>query len=157
VLAQVSPGRRGYGRVGTELESEAMRNLWMIAAAFALLALATPARAGEPIDLKVLYAGNPGSDREKDFKTFLEDHFAKVGTTDYEKFTEGEAKSYDVVIFDWTSIYPRDEHGKIPQQLSELKSPTPPQLAPEFGRPAILIGAAGGSMAGPLKLKIDWL
>ena len=123
----------------------------------ALLAVAPLARAGEPFDLKVLYAGNPGSDREKDFRSFLGRHFARVGTADYQKFTEDQAKPYDVVIFDWTSIYPRDKHGKIKPTFERLNSPTPPKLSEDFDRPAVLIGAAGGSLAGPLRLKIDWL
>ena len=40
-------------------------------------------------------------------------NFAKVGTTDYRRFQEGEAKGYDVVIFDWTTTgsSPPCRHG----------------------------------------------
>lgn len=121
-----------------------------------ILLAANPTWADEPVDLKVIYAGNPGSDREKEFAGFLGKHFANVGTTDYQKFREDEAKPYDVVIFDWTSIYPRDEDGKIPEKLTALNSPTAPKLSGEYDRPTILIGAAGGYVAMPLKLKLDW-
>jgi hypothetical protein len=126
-------------------------------ASVALLAFGAPLRAGEPADLKVLYAGNPGSDREKDFRSFLEKHFAKVGTADYREFSPDRAKGYDVVILDWTSIYPRDEHGKIEPRINRLNSPTPPKLPADYDRPTILIGAAGAYVAQPLRLKIDWL
>jgi hypothetical protein len=132
-----------------------MRTRWLALAA--VLALASASRADEPFPLKVLYAGNPGSDREKDFKTFLEKHFAKVGATDYRKFTAGDAKGFDVVIFDWTSIYPRDKAGKVLEKFDRLNSPDPrPELSEGYDRPTILIGAAGGFVAQPLRLKIDW-
>jgi hypothetical protein len=133
-----------------------MRTRWLtLAAAFAF---ASSARADEPFPLKVLYAGNPGSDREKDYTSFLEKHFAKVGMTDYQKFTEDQARGYDVVIFDWTSIYPRDKDGQIKKEFNGLNSPTPPKLTEQYDRPTILIGAAGGFVAVAFPgLKINWL
>jgi hypothetical protein len=120
------------------------------------MACAVPARADEPLALKVLYAGNTGSDREQDFVAFLREHFSEVGKADYEKFTEDKAKGYDVVIFDWTSIYPRDKDGKIKKGSGEIVMPTPPTVSPEYRRSSILIGAAGGCLATSLRLKIDW-
>jgi hypothetical protein len=133
-----------------------MRIRWLALAA--VLAFAPAARAGEPIDLKVLYAGNPGSDREADFKAFLAEHFTGVGMTDYRRFRESDAKGYDVVIFDWTSIYARDAQGKI-KEGPEMKiiSPPPPKIAETYSRPTIMIGAMAGEATVPLKLKIDWL
>ena len=122
----------------------------------ALMACGIPARADEAIALKVLYAGNPGSERERDFVSFLQEHFVKVGKADYQTFTEDQAKGYDVVIFDWTSIYPRYNDGKIKKELNGLKSPTAPRLPEQYDRPTILIGAAGGFLAMQLRLKIDW-
>jgi hypothetical protein len=123
----------------------------------ALAASGQPASAAEKVNLRVLYAGNPGSPRAKDFVSFLGQHFARVGATDYEKFKAEEAKGFDVVVFDWTSIYPRDEGGKIDSKAASLRSPKAPRLPPDFDRPAVLIGAADGDVAGPLRLKIDWL
>jgi hypothetical protein len=134
-----------------------MRMLWLIVASLSLFVLGQPSRAGEPIALNVLYAGNPGSDREKDFTTFLGKAFAKVGTTDYRAFKEDDARGYDVVILDWTSIYPRDDQGKLKQGSSGLNSPAPPKLSSTFDRPIILIGAAGGFATMPSQLKINWL
>jgi hypothetical protein len=122
----------------------------------AVLAAGGSLRADEPFPMNVLYAGNPGSDRERDFKNFLEKHFAKVGTTDFEKFTPAESKGYDVVIFDWTSIYPREKDGTIKKEISGLNSPKIPKLTDAYDRPTILIGAAGGFVAQSLRLKIDW-
>jgi hypothetical protein len=130
---------------------------WLIGAALCLFVLGQVAQAGETIALSVLYAGNPGSQREKDFTALLEKSFAKVGTASYSKFKEEDARAYDVVILDWTSIYPRDEHGKMKETFSGLKSPTPPHLSSRFDRPTILIGAAGGFAAQQSQLKINWL
>lgn len=110
----------------------------------------------ERIDLKVLYAGNPDSERTKDFVEFLKEHFVQVGTTDYSAFRENEAVGYDVAIFDWTSIYPRDADGKIDYGGGSISSPTPPQLTREFSRPAILIGAGGGALCNRLNIAINW-
>jgi hypothetical protein len=133
-----------------------MRWTWTAAAA-ALLLAAGAVPAAEPIPLKVLYAGDPGSARAKDFTAFLTDHFAKLTATDLGKFKEEEARDYDVVIFDWTSIYPRDKDGKIDNGSNNFKSPPAPHLSQQFAKPAVLIGAAGGDVAGSLQLKINWL
>jgi hypothetical protein len=122
-----------------------------------MFALTAASRADERFPVKVLYAGNPGSDREKDFKTFLAKQFVEVGATDYRKFKDGNAKGYDVVILDWTSIYPRDEAGKVLEKFNGLNSPDPrPTISEVYDRPTILIGAAGGFVAQSLRLKIDW-
>jgi hypothetical protein len=134
-----------------------MRLIWLMFCCVSVLALAGPSQAGEPTALKVLYAGNPGSDREKDFTTFLEKSFAKVGSTDYRTFNEDGAKGYDVVILDWTSIYPRDDQGKMKKEFTRLNSPKPPHLSLTYDRPTILIGAAGGYATNRSQLKINWL
>jgi hypothetical protein len=134
-----------------------MRTAWLLVACLGPFLLAEPLQAGEAIALKVLYAGNPGSDREKDFTAFLQKSFGKVGTADYRSFKESDAKDYDVVIFDWTTIFPTDDQGKIKQPISRLNSPKAPTLSNTFDRPAILIGAAGGFLTMQAKLKIDWL
>ena len=77
--------------------------------------------------------------------------------SDYRSFNEDAAKGYDVVILDWTSIYPRDERGKIKKDFQGLNSPQPPKLSSNFDRPTILIGAAGGFATMRSQLKIDWL
>jgi hypothetical protein len=134
-----------------------MRAVWLVGACLSALLCGRSTLADEPIALKVLYAGNPSSDREKDFTGFLAKSFAKVGTTDFQAFKEDEAQGYDVVILDWTSIYPRDEKGKLEPNVHSLKSPHAPKLSSSFARPTILIGAAGGWATMSSQLKIDWL
>jgi len=133
-----------------------MHRCWL-ATLTALAFLGGAASSAETIQLRVLYAGNSGSERAKDFVSFLQKHFAKVGSVQFGKFKESDAKEYDVVVFDWTSIYPRDKTGKIDNKVGNIKSPTPPRLSQDFARASVLIGAAGGQLAQSRKLKIDWL
>src|SRR5688500_11689417 len=117
-----------------------------------LLLLTAPLSAAERIDLRVLYCGNPGSPREADFRALLQNHFTKVATANYETFTPRQAAEHDVVIFDWTDGY--DGKGAPDQTKWKFKVP---EIDRSFTRPAILIGRAGGKIALPLQLKIDWL
>ena len=133
-----------------------MRLRWLAAVA-ALVLMGHVAMAAEKIDLKVLYSGNPGSARAKDFASFLEKQFTKVGQVDFSKFKEVDANQYDVVIFDWTSIYPRNKEGKIDNSVRSITMPPAPQLSPSYTKATILIGAAGGQVAGTRQLKINWL
>ena len=114
------------------------------------------ARADVPIALKVLYAGNPGSDREREFVTFLRGQFVDVSTGDYESFTEGDADGYDVVILDWTSIYPREADGSVKKGFKTLVNYAKPKLTEGYDRPTILIGHAGANAVKDLRLFIDW-
>src|SRR5262245_11102879 len=109
-----------------------MRYGVLVAVLAALAGSGPTAPAAEKVNLKVLYAGNPGSPRAKDFVAFLGQHFARVGEANYEKFKAEEARGFDVVIFDWTSIYPRDKDGKIAEKLTSLNSPKTPSLPPDF-------------------------
>lgn len=118
-----------------------------------VLAIGPRAGADDRIPINVLYAGNPGSDREKDFVGLLESHFARVEATDYRTFREEQAEDQDVVIFDWTEYCVRDKDGKV---IREDRPPVPP-LSREYDRPTILIGGNGVRVVRPLHLKIDWL
>jgi hypothetical protein len=130
------------------------------AIAVASLALGCPvAHDVEKANLKVLYAGNADSPRAKDFTSFLEEHSFKVTPMDLGKLRDADAKGYDVVIVDWTSIYPRDKDGKINRgdEAPGMSMPPAAQLSREFDRPTILIGAAGGTFTQGSDLKINWL
>src|SRR5438874_7656468 len=128
-----------------------------VAAVAALALLGPAAPAADKADLKILYAGNLDSVRARDFTSFLEQHFARVTPVELGKFKEADAQGHDVVIFDWTSIYPRDKDGKINNspQAPRIAMPPTPKLSRDFDRPTILIGAAGGQLAGSLSLKIN--
>ena len=104
----------------------------------------------------MLYAGNPGSAREKDFVAHLKTTFRQVDSTDYQTFREDQANGHDVVIFDWTSVYARDQDGKLIKGATDLVYPKVPEISEKYDRPTILIGCAGELIASSLKLKIDW-
>jgi len=107
------------------------------------------------LSLSILYAGNPGSEREKDYVNFLRASFERVTTTDYRTFEERQAAGHDVVIFDWTSVFPRDRDGKIEQPLKRLNRPKAPVMSENYSRPTILIGASGQEVIRPFRWKID--
>lgn len=48
--------------------------------------------------LRILYAGRPGSEREKDFVAFLRQNFDTVKTGDLGKFEEADAQGCDVTL-----------------------------------------------------------
>ncbi len=84
-----------------------MRSLLRMLGLTSLLAFSASGRAEEPMPLTILYAGHLGTDREKDFAGFLEQHFRKVDRVDLDRFTDAKAEGHDVIIFDWDSVYPR--------------------------------------------------
>ncbi len=67
------------------------------------------AGTSEKLDLRILYVGLPGTERQKDFVEFLSQHFRQVDTADYNTFKEEQTKDCDVAIFDkdgleWKSL-----------------------------------------------------
>lgn len=114
--------------------------------------LSIPAFSADPIQLKVIYSGNPGTERAVEFESFLKQHFSEVAVTNTSKFTESEADNFDVVIFDWTRTM--DDTGRLRR---EWRIANPPRLSESFSRPALLIGETGGRVTSELKLKLDWL
>jgi hypothetical protein len=88
--------------------------------------------------------------------SFLGLHFAQVGQTNYETFKTDEAKDFDVVVFDWTSMHPRDKDGMIAPKSDGINySWRSARLSPDFDRPAVLIGKVGDYLTRSLRLKID--
>jgi hypothetical protein len=137
-----------------------MQRTWAGIAGAIFLSLAAPLLANEPFAVRVLYCGDPGSDREADFRSFLQQNFTKVTLRDLHEFREEDANGHDVVIFDWTDIY--DGNGKYDEKkearLRQLHDKHQlPSLSQKFSRPAILVARTGGGISLPLKLKIDWL
>lgn len=111
----------------------------------------------EKFQLKVLYAGNPGSSRMLDFERLLQKYFVQVGVTNFEKFTIAEAKPFDVIVFDWTSTYPRDANGKMVfGDNFSMNSPRTPNLGSGFDRPVVMIGEMAGSISHKQKMAINW-
>ncbi len=111
------------------------------------------ARAPQP--LKVLYAGNPDTDRMRDFVSFLEQHFTTVGTCNFEELDATKAEDFDVVVCDWTSIYPRDASGKIDWSDLQLLQPKV-TVDRNLTKPIVMIGAAAQGFSMKHQLAIDW-
>ena len=133
-----------------------LRNVKKLAAGtLCAVVLALPGSA-DKLELRVLYTGDPENDRTADFTRFLEEHFAHVGSTSYETFTAEDADGYDVVIFDWPTIYPRDENGEVLRDNFSLKMPGAPRLPADWDKPSILIGSAGQRLFDR-RSKFDWL
>ncbi len=92
--------------------------------------------------LKILYAGHPGTDREKDFVGFLKKYFDVVQTGNLQTFKEADTQGFDVTLLDW--------------DINEFKGPRP-QLAPNFSRPLMTLGVPGGLIAMQWGLKTGYL
>ena len=98
--------------------------------------------AEDRVDLKILYAGHPGSEREEDFSRFLRAHFAEVAVTDLAAFREEQADGFDVAILTY------DGDG--------FKAPRP-QISRGFSRPMMTVGVPGAHICGNLSLKMSYL
>jgi hypothetical protein len=98
--------------------------------------------AGKVSKLRILYAGHPGSDREKDFVAFLKKYVDVVQTGNLETFAEADAQGYDVMLLDW--------------DLPVLEGPCP-VLSEDFSRPVITLGVHGSMMCCRWGLKMTYL
>ncbi len=92
--------------------------------------------------LHILYAGHPGSERERDFVRFLAKHFGTVKTGDLKAFKERDAQGFDVTILDY------DGDGFKAPRLA---------LTRGFSRPVITVGVVGALICGSLNLKTGYL
>lgn len=102
----------------------------------------------QKIDLKVLYAGVPSSPRTKDFTDFLTKTFTGVGSAALDSLDQKAVDGFDVVIVD----------SPTPYQEGKFASPKVADFAgPSWGKPTILMGAAGGTVLGKLRIKLNWL
>lgn len=93
-------------------------------------------------DLRILYAGHPGSARAKDFIQFLGKHFGAVETADLAVFTESQCDGFDVAILDY------DGDG--------FEAPRP-RISPNFPRPLVTVGVAGALICSSSRLKTGYL
>ncbi len=126
------------------------RNMWVRAAAagcLSVLAGAVLCSGQEPPpqvnrSLKILYAGHPGTDREKDFVGFLKKYFDVVQTGNLATFKEADTQGFDVTLLDW--------------DINEFKGPRP-QLSENFSRPLMTVGVPGGLICSQWRLKTGYL
>jgi hypothetical protein len=124
-----------------------MRGLCPIAM---LLVAVLPARAADfpkpVLPQRVLYVGKPGSDRAREFETFLKRRFANAAVADRDALNSAATATADVVILDWSQS---DAQGngrlEFPYPERTLKSPLGPRDA--WGKPTVLIGSAGHLLA----------
>lgn len=93
------------------------------------------ADTAEKINLRVLYAGVPNSERAKDFVDFLAKHFEQVETADYKVFKEDQASGFDVVILDASRL----------------------NISREYSRATITVGVPGAGICSSLSLKTGYL
>ena len=118
------------------------RNAWCILAVATLWLV--PAGAGQTpaqrIDLNILYAGHPASERTEDFSEFLARHFAGVETTDLAALTEEQARRFDVVVLD-----------------HDARRPPRPRFSQSYGVPTVTVGSAGAHIGSTNRLKTGYL
>jgi hypothetical protein len=88
--------------------------------------------------LKILYAGRPGTDREKDFVGFLKRYFDVVRTGNLKTFKEADAENFDVTLLDW--------------DWNAFEEPGP-EISETFSRPVVTLGVAGALMCRNWRLK----
>ena len=121
-----------------------MRTRWVAVAGLAFVLFASTGWSAERINQKVLYTGDPKSDRTADFRSFLEKHFTRVGLADYLSLRQADTKGYDVIILDWPDLPPRkDGVFKVPA------------LGRDYDRPTILIGGGTLGVGRSQQLKLD--
>jgi hypothetical protein len=132
----VSMGIRKIGVVSAALLVVLVAGTWSRAQS-----QAAPA-AGEVSKLRILYAGHPGTDREKDFVGFLKKYFDVVRTGDLATFKEADTQGFDVTLLDW--------------DINEFKGPRP-RLSQNFSRPVMTLGVPGGLISLQWRLKTGYL
>ena len=98
--------------------------------------------ASEKIDLRILYAGLPNTERAKDFVDFLTKHFKEVETTDYNTFKGDKTAGFDVTIIDYNG--------------QDTRAPLP-SISREYSRATITVGSPGADLCSRLSLKTGYL
>jgi hypothetical protein len=96
--------------------------------------------------LRILYAGNLGSPREKEFVDFLSKYFTEVKTVALLKFTGKNASGFDVAILDYDDVF-----------QAEIDKAFIANLSKDYSRPTLTIGVTGANICGMLKLKTGYL
>lgn len=118
-----------------------------VAAAFLCPLVGVSAEEPAPpvkIALRILYAGHPGSKREKDFVEFLGQHFTQVQTGDLAAFNDKSADGFDVAILDY------DGEG-----MEAFKFPRP-HLSQNYAHATVTVGVAGALIGNQLQLKTGY-
>ncbi len=96
------------------------------------------------IPLRILYAGMPGTARQKDFVSFLSKYFTQVKAVDVLSFKPDQANDSDVVILDKDGIQWGNRGGN---PLSDLRLP------PDYSRATLALGIPGAFLYDRMGLK----
>ena len=94
------------------------------------------------IGLRILYAGHPGTEREKDYVEFLSAYFTEVKTADLKTFKEGNTDGFDVTILDYDGDGFKAPRMKLPES---------------YARATVTVGVTGALICGNLNLKTGYL
>ncbi len=117
--------------------------VWLVAAVSVAPVCYALEEAGpsDKIGLRILYAGDPGSTREKDFVNFLSKHFGEVKSVVLWSLEEDIPTDFDVAILDY-----------------DTERPGPcPILPREYSRATLTVGVMGSEICGSLNLKPGYL
>lgn len=106
----------------------------------------SPKTEWEKVGLRILYVGYLGTAREKDFVGFLENHFAKVGKGDLNKFEVKDAEGFDVIILDYGGLSVEDSTIPVPRVPFDRS----------YTRPTVTMSAVGALACDQLGLKTGY-
>ena len=98
------------------------------------------------VDLKVIYVGQPETDRSKSFVKLLSDNFTKVEMLDQAKFEATKTAEFDVVVLDY--VRPPRQRGA--GATRGARSPGL-QLPKDYSKPTVVFGSFGTRTA------LNWL
>lgn len=102
------------------------------------------AAAADVKELRLLYIGDVGSQREKEVTSFLREHAAEVKAVPRRNKAPAEASRFDVVLLDWPqSGFAREQR----------KSSSPLGDRDQWTKPTILLGSAGLNLAVVWKVR----
>ena len=102
------------------------------------------APAENKISLRILYAGMPGTARQKDFVSFLSRHFVEVKSVDVGSFAGEQANDSNVVILDKDGIQ-WGSRGDKP--LRDIRLPK------SYSRATLALGIPGAFLYDRMGLK----
>ena len=100
------------------------------------------------LDLRVVYAGEPGHPRTAEWNEFLAGAVANVRLVDVALLRTLEARDFDVIIVDTPP--PFDDSGAF-------KARKVAELPPDWDHPTVALGYAAGMIFRNREIKLDWL
>jgi hypothetical protein len=120
----------------------------MMALSGVLFALAAVAADTPRLDAPrhVIYVGDPGTDRGRQYVEFLKARFPRAEGVKRDQFDPSAVAGADVVLLDWSQAdaHPQGDY-EFPHPERRLKSPLGSRA--KWARPTVLLGSAGHLMA----------